>query len=220
MNFSPDRVAYAACVTTDISPQLDPKADFWRNAVPVHLRHDAHGNAVTGNDTEVRMAWTDDALHLLFLCQYEQLHLREGEPRIDAPTDELWLNDVAEIFIAAGASTPLRYMEFEVSPRGEWIALEIETRSPGQPVGRPLHAEAHFAASIDPAGKTWLSTMRIPFSAFDCAQPAPGMGFRMNLFISQGTKPVQLAWQPTRHASFHVPDAFGLLILSKQQQEG
>lgn len=220
MTLSAERIAQAAYVPSDLLPELNPSADFWRDAIPIDLRHDAYGNAITGNDTEVRIAWTDDALHLLFLCQYEQLHLRASKPLLDAPTEELWTHDVAEIFIAAGSDTPTRYAEFEVSPRGEWIALDIETRNPGQPVGQPLDAGAHFAASIYPAKKIWLGRMQIPFSALKCAQPGPGTQFGMNLFLSQGTKPVQLAWQPTMHASFHVPARFGSLILSSKETGG
>jgi hypothetical protein len=55
--------------------------------------------------------------------------------------------------------------------------------------------------------------MRIPYVAIDKGEAAVDDIFRINFFRSQGPKPVELAWQPPRQASFHAPEKFGTLRL-------
>jgi len=52
--------------------------------------------------------------------------------------DELWNFSVSEIFFASGDSRSTRYMEFEVTPKGHWVALafdspRVRTKASSQP---------------------------------------------------------------------------------------
>jgi hypothetical protein len=210
------RTTTATRVHSRFQPTLDPACDFWRTVASVSMDRDAHGLLVDGHHTEVRLAWNDEHLFVLFLCDYVDLNLRTGTPLLDAATQGLWNNDVAEIFISPGADTPVHYKEFEVSPRAEWISLEIETREDGRPEGAPLHSDARYEAQLDHHLKRWTGMMQISFNSIAPASPTAGMTFRVNLFRSQGPGPVELAWQPTKHRSFHVPSSFGTLILTDE----
>lgn len=209
--------AYAMRAYRHTTPDLDPLSDFWRTASSVFLNRNPFGFPATGHETEVRFSWTESTLCLLFDCKYDALHLRTEEPVLAGPTQELWEHDVAEIFIApdmaSDGASPRRYAEFEVSPRGEWLALQIETLLDGEPQAVPIQSGFHCDARIQQEESHWIALMQIPFSAIMDAQPAAGMRFRMNLYRSQGPVPVEVAWRPTFHQSFHVPSSFGDLFL-------
>jgi hypothetical protein len=56
--------------------------------------------------------------------------------------------------------------------------------------------------------------MRIPFSTIDSRPPRPGNMLRVNFFRSHGKGQSLIAWSPTMKSTFHVPEAFGTLLLS------
>jgi UDP-N-acetylmuramate dehydrogenase len=128
-------------------------------------------------------------------------------------TDELWQFGVTELFIGAGASgTP--YLEFEMTPGGEWVALHFE-----QPRKR---AEGYTELSAEPWRKKVC--MVIEEGRF-------GMEFSYELlrpFITAGALSLQCAassgsgvyglfpwWHTgTSPADFHQPDQFYRITLS------
>lgn len=215
---TPRDVAVAVRAHERAKPEQMLAWEYWRVAPEICFSHDSHGAAVPGHNTTVQMLWDAAFLTVRFTCKYKELHLRHGLPALDRPSDALWNHDVAEVFIAAGDAMPTRYAEFEVSPRGEWIALHIETTKAGAPAAVPLHDEARFAALIDHTRHTWHGLIQVPFSALMQNSPSVGTRFRLNLFRSQGPRPVELAWQPTLHPSFHVPERFGLLVLADKAE--
>ena len=53
-----------------------------------------------GYRTEVRTRWTKNNLYFLFVCPYEELHLKPA-PNTQKETNELWNWDVAEVFVGS-----------------------------------------------------------------------------------------------------------------------
>jgi hypothetical protein len=68
-------------------------------------------------------------------------------------------------------------------------------------------------ARIQQQQKIWYGSMRIPYASIEAGDARVGNVLRINFFRSQGTKPVEMAWQPPRQASFHAPEQFGTLKL-------
>lgn len=68
---------------------------------------------------------------------------------------------------------------------------------------------------IEADKSVWYAVMRIPFRAIDIGPPRPGFELRLGLFrIAGSAEPrTRHVWQPTRQATFHVPEAFGILRL-------
>ena len=81
-----------------------------------------------GHRTEIRSRWADKNLYLLFVCPYEELYAKP-DPSYTAETNKLWEWDVAEVFIGSDFQNIKRYTEFQVSPRGEWVDLDIDRGS-------------------------------------------------------------------------------------------
>ncbi|MGI8961292.1 MAG: carbohydrate-binding family 9-like protein [Bryobacteraceae bacterium] len=198
----------------DIAPETDPTSQFWRAAPAIVFNGDPFGKPVPGHRTEVRSRWTKANLYFLFICSYEQLNLKP-DPRTDVETNQLWNWDVAEVFIGSNFQNIRKYKEFEVSPKGEWVDLDIDLDSPHHEDGWTWNSGFRVAARIDESSKVWYACMRIPYSSVDAKPAARGNTLRVNFYRAQGPKAQHkaIAWQPTHKATYHVPEAFGVLTL-------
>jgi hypothetical protein len=198
----------------DVSLTTKPQSVFWRGALPVYAEVDAHGEAVPLYRTEVRSRWTKENLYLLYVCPYEELYLKPA-PDTVKETNKLWNWDVAELFVGSDFQDIRRYKEFEVSPQGEWIDLDVNLDLPNHEVGWTWNSGFQVAAWIDRKAKIWYGAMRIPFVALDQREPAAGNTFRANLFRTQGPpeRKTSVAWKAPMSDSFHTPERFGKLEL-------
>lgn len=212
-----DRIIPSKWAGTDPGLDTNPVSPFWRGSSPTYMDADAYGNPDPRYRTEVRARWTAHNLYFLFVCPYEELNLKPN-PNRSAETNELWNWDVAEVFIGADFKDIRRYKEFEISPQGEWVDLEIDLNKPHHEDGWKWNSGFQVSARIDEAAHVWYGAMKIPYSAVDNRVAAQGNILRINLFRSQGPGPArhQIAWSAPMSESFHVPERFGLLELVKK----
>ncbi len=199
---------------SDVALAADPSSSFWRGARAVYATRDTYGKPLPRYRTQIRSRWTKDNLYFLFICPYDTLYLKP-DPDVSTETFQLWDWDVAEVFIGSDFQNIRRYKEFEVSPQGEWIDLDIDLTTPHHEDGWKWNSGFQVSTRIDRAAKTWYAAMRIPFAAIDQRPPAAGATFRVNLFRTHGppTQRKYIVWQPTMSDSFHVPERFGILEL-------
>lgn len=200
----------------DTDLQADPQSPFWRQARSLIAANDNMGKETPGHRTEIRSRWTKDNLYLLFICPYEQLYLHP-DPSTEKETNTLWDWDVAEAFLGANFSDIKRYREYQVSPQGEWVDLDIDRERPLPEGGWLWNSGYRVVAKRDDAKKVWYGAMRIPFNSFDTRPAEAGREFRANFYRLQGPPPdrKRIAWRPTNNPSYHVPEAFGTLKLVK-----
>lgn len=200
----------------DIALETDPRSAFWRDSLPVYAEVDIHGTAAPRYRTEVRSRWTKNNLYLLYACPYHELHLKPA-PDIAKETNQLWNWDVAELFIGSDPQHIGRYKEFELSPQAEWVDLDINVDSPIHDIG--WNSGFQVAARIDRKAAIWYGAMRIPFTAIDSRTPTAGNLFRANLFRTEGPPGHQIliAWKAPMSDTFHVPERFGQLELTKRK---
>jgi hypothetical protein len=196
----------------DLPLTADPQAAAWKNVAGVFAENDSFGRPVPGLRTEIRSRWTDDNLYLLFICPFHELYLNPN-PSQSSETNKLWERDVAETFIGGDFQNVRRYREFQVSPKGEWVDLDIDRDSPLPEGGWRWNSGFTVTARIDEAAKVWYGAMKVPFRAIAPVAPKPGGELRINFYRFQGPDRKKLAWQPTNKDSFHVPEAFGRLRL-------
>jgi hypothetical protein len=204
----------------DVELGTDSQAAFWRGASSVYAEVDNRGLIVPGYRTQVRSRWTKSNLYLLFVCPYEELSLKPS-PNVKDETYGLWNWDVAELFIGSDFHNIRRYKEFELSPFGEWIDLDVNLDLPDHTVGWTWNSGFQVAARIDSKAKIWYGAMKIPFGAIDPRPAVVGRTFRVNLFRCQGPPGHRksIAWKAPMSETFHVPERFGRLVLAKGHLE-
>ena len=200
----------------DVPLNTDPQSLLWSAAQSVFMDADPHGNPVPGYRSEVRSRWSQRNLYFLFVCPYEQLNLKP-EPKTTVETNELWNWDVAEVFIGADFQDIRRYKEFELSPQGEWVDLDIDLHKAHHEGGWTWNSGFEVSARIDRENHVWYGAMKIPYAAIDSRAAAAGNRLRINFFRSQGPGPHrhEITWQAPMADTFHVPERFGLLELAK-----
>lgn len=198
----------------DFELTADPEAPHWKAIPGVFAERDQFGKPVPNHRTEIRSRWTERHLYLLYVCPYEELYLKP-DPSTTTETNKLWEYDVAEAFIGSDFRNIRRYKEFEVSPQGEWVDLDIDRDHPKPEGGWLWNSGFRVKARIDRAAKIWYAEMQIPFAAIDTRPPREGNRLRINLYRAQGPPPDRkfICWQPTGTRTFHTPEAFGHLIL-------
>lgn len=207
-------VTHSRRARADVALTADPQSPFWRGVAGVEMTKDRYGELVPGHRTNVRSRWTAQNVYFLFTCPYEQLHLKPN-PSTTAETNFLWEWDVAEVFIGADFDNINRYREFQVSPQGEWVDLDIDSNIQSRPLAWTWNSGFASRARLDRRRKIWYGEMRIPLAQIDSRPPSSGREFRVNFYRLQGPPPQRtyLTWQPTNTDSYHTPAAFGRLRL-------
>ena len=119
----------ATRVAQEIRLDARHPAPEWAKATPVTFCADWQGlNPDPERQTEVRALWTPTHLYLRFVCRYRELFVFD-DSGANGRRDQLWDRDVAEAFLQPDPSHPQHYKEFEVSPNGMWIDLDIGPRN-------------------------------------------------------------------------------------------
>ena len=203
-------------VKKDFPLTADPAAPQWKGAGAIYAENGPKGDPTPGHRTEVRSRWSDKNLYFLFVCPYESLNLKPN-PSATEETNKLWDWDVAEVFIGTDFKNIRHYTEFQVSPQGEWVDLDIDRDHPRPEGGWRWNSAFEVKARIDSDKKIWYGAMRIPIDKIDERRPEAGREMRINFYRLQGPGPVRkgIAWQATNAPSYHVPEAFGRLKLVK-----
>jgi hypothetical protein len=196
----------------DSSRNTHPESAFWKAAPKISFGADTYAKPLCGLETEVRSRWTSHHLYLLFICAYDTLNLKSAR-QTETETNELWNWDVVEAFLGSDFERIHVYKEFEVSPQGEWVDVDVGLTQPNHEKGWIWSSGFEAAARIETDTKTWYAFMRIPFIAIDSYPAAAGNVLRANFCRIQDPNHALISWQPTMCHTFHVPSAFGLLVL-------
>jgi alpha-galactosidase len=190
-----------------------PDGKDWAAASSISFCADWRGkDADPERATDVRILWSPETLFLRFECRYREIWVfDDSDP--NGRRDGLWDRDVAEAFLQPDHFGSRSYKEFEVSPNGFWVDLQIS-----EAPRRDLKSGLRCTARIDEIRRLWSAQVAIPMRSltlnFD-----PQKSWRANFFRAEGKDPSRayLAWQPTRtpQPQFHVPAAFGTLKFQK-----
>lgn len=205
-----EQTAAAVRMATDPDGEGFPTSSAWDLTIKLRFSADWQGkNADPERETEVRLLWTPKMLYLRFLAKYRTITVfPDAEP--NGRRDQLWDRDVAEVFLQPDSSNLRRYKEFEVSPNGFWIDLNI---APGEK--HDLQSGLQRRVVLSEANRTWVAELAVPMKSL-VARFDPAAKWKVNFYRVEGaTEPrFYAAWRPTRTPvpNFHVPEAFGELI--------
>lgn len=214
MDTAPVHQAIATFIDHDTTPETDPASLFWATASRIEFDSDFYGKPIPGHRTRVLLQWSKQNFYLLFVCPYQQLHLK-GDPSTSSETNELWNWDVAEVFIGDDFKNIRHYKEWEVSPQSEWVDLDVNLDNPPHEQGWVWQSGCEVAGRIDAGRQIWYGFMRIPWSSIDSRPPAAGNELRINFYRCQGADPDRkyINWSPVQRPNFHTPERFGTLKL-------
>ncbi len=187
-----------------------PADETWERASSIRYHQDWQGkNDDLLRETEARLLWTRETLYLRLLARYRSITVF-GDAEPDGRRDQLWDRDVAEVFLQPAGSDPKCYKEFEVSPNGFWIDLDI---APGKK--QDLKSELKRRASVDEKSKLWKAELALPMTSLT-PRFNPAEAWRVNFYRVEGPKEPRFyaAWRPTGTPvpNFHVPECFGELL--------
>lgn len=184
----------------------------WELAAPLRFNADWRGSNVDPDrETEVRVLWSPASLFLRFRAKFRVITVfPDAEP--NGRRDQLWDRDVVEVFLQSDPSIAKRYKEFEVSPNGFWIDLDIAPEAK-----RDLKSGLRRRVAVNETNKVWVAELAIPLkclvACFD-----PKATWRVNFYRVEGADEPRFysAWRPTMTLvpNFHVPEAFGELVFA------
>jgi len=189
-----------------------PMTLAWERAAPLLFDADWQGrNADPERETEVRLLWTVETLFLRFQARYRTITVfPDADP--NGRRDQLWDRDVAEAFFQPDRLHLRRYKEFEVSPNGFWIDLDI---APDEK--RDLKSQLRRRVVLNERSKIWTAELAIPMRSV-VALFDPTAAWRANFYRVEGAEEPRFysAWRPTGTPApnFHVPEAFGELVFA------
>ena len=203
----------AIYVSDKISLDAANAADEWKSAKPITFCSDWQGkNADHGLETQVRALWSREHLYLRFECRYRELFMFEDSDP-GGRRDHLWDRDVVEAFLQPAPSREGFYREFEVSPNGMWVDLDIF------PEGRrDLGSGLERSVWLDREHHVWSAELAIPMRALT-PEFDPAAEWRVNFFRVEGAREPRFysAWRATKtpQPNFHVPEVFGRLRFAR-----
>jgi len=200
----------------DAELSADPDSAFWKGIEGVVIDKSVLRPEMPKFRAEVRSRWTKDNVYFLFIGRYEKLTLN-AKPDLLKETYRLWEKDCFEVYLGADFEHINRYREFQMSPQGEFLDLDIDSSKPrpGYNGEQAWHSGMKVKARVDDKKKIWYGEMRIPITAVDHRPPKAGNEMRINLYRQDGEASNRdfLGWQPPGIWNPHHPEKFGTLRL-------
>jgi hypothetical protein len=200
----------------DFALTADPDSPHWKGVKPVAAAVDPFGKPAGANAFEFRTQWTKDNLYFLFSCPYASLNLKPN-PSTTEETNQLWNWDVTEVFIGSNFDAIDQYKELQVSPRGEWVDLDINRKNPRPDGGWKWNSGMTVKGRIDEGKKIWYGEMKIPLKSLDERPAKAGNEMRINIYRLSGDagQRISTMWVQTDSRSHHTPETFGRIALTK-----
>jgi uncharacterized protein (DUF362 family) len=195
-------------------PTIDGKPDdaAWSGAAAVEWTTDYAGK-VTPVATRARFLWKKGALYALWELASAGMNADASRP-VDVERSKLYEEDCVEMFLTPDAAKPTHYYEVELGPLGHFFDIDVDRAAHREDVA--WSSGATVAATHDEVAHTAI--IEAAFASPDVARAlAQGARLPLGLYRIEGKSPrTYLAWSPIFGAAkpnFHVPSAFGTLIL-------
>ncbi len=200
----------------------------WARVPPLSPFLLADGSGPAVQQTAVRLAWNDEALHVRFDCAD-----RDAWGTFSRRNDPIYQEEAVEVFLASNAADiadiadigdPTRYFEFEVSPKGtlfDAIVINPDSDRSTMQVDPAWDCPGLcWEAGTGEAAEDWWATLAIPWAALVPGRPRAPLPeiWRANFYRIERPRDGAAefsAWSPTltAPADFHQPARFGILDL-------
>jgi Carbohydrate family 9 binding domain-like len=184
----------------------------WSKATAVTFDTDTTGEA-TGIVTHARFLHGPSGLYGLWELERAGLSTDRTRPT-DVPRAKLYDEDCVEMFFTPDPAHPKRYLETEIGPFGHFLDVSVDREA--HTSSTAWSSRAHIATTQDAAAHR--ATIEAELTAPEIVQAlTSGAHLPFALYRMEGKSPDRhyLAWSPPRtaHPDFHVPEAFGTLVV-------
>jgi uncharacterized protein (DUF362 family) len=167
----------------------------------------------TNVKTTVRFAWSKDALWMRWELESAGMNVDDSKP-VDTERAKLYEEDCVELFLGQDPADRNKYWEIEVGPLGHFLDIAIDRTTKKSDVAWSSNSKITTKVDRDKKHVTIDVAVKSPDVL---AVLKKGAKLPLGLYRMEGQKPGRqfLAWSPTRTAKpdFHVPNAFGVLML-------
>jgi uncharacterized protein (DUF362 family) len=203
---------HAARLTGE-APKIDGQIDAaWAAGKPIVFATDWAGRT-TKTPTRVRVLWSPRGLYLLWELDAASTFTDLKRP-IDVERVDLYEENCVELFLAPDPANRRRYVEIELGPFGHFFDILVDrTKKPHS--DNAWSAGLRIGTARDEAKQHAVIEVAIEAPEV-LAALAAGAALPIGLYRMEGQgKRQYLAAFPTRtpKPSFHVPEAFGTLVL-------
>jgi hypothetical protein len=191
----------------------------WEELTPFPPFILADGSGPAKDQTTVRACYDADNLYVRYDCEDYDIW-GESTERDSAIYNE----EVVELFIGPGEDHPVHYYEFEVSPLGTMLDLEVYSPNLERQGLKGNFAwdcpGLQWSAERNDAANHWHAYMVIPWLSIGAKRDALPRTWRANFYRIErprGKDPEFSCWSPTltSPADFHKPARFGILKLAE-----
>ncbi len=194
----------------------------WTETEWISLTQRTNRENSQGLQTTVKVLYSDSGIYFLFLCEDEKL-----SASIDSHFEELWQEDVVEVFLWPDESEPV-YFEYELSPlnyelpilvsnndgvQSHWIPFDYSYKN-----DRKTQHETSVTDGEKASGSAiteWRGEFYIPFELLRPLKnifPESGTKWRANMYrIDYDHGPTAWTWQPYEN-NFHDIYNYGTLL--------
>jgi uncharacterized protein (DUF362 family) len=206
-------LAHAAALGTDLL-DVDGRDDdaAWARATPVAWDTDYAGNP-SGIRTRVRFLHSDTGLFVLW--QLDGAGLNTDLTRAtDVPRPRLYEEDCVELFFTPDAKRSGHYFETELGPFAHFFDVEVDLDA--HTSNTHWSSDVLVRATQNGAAHRAVIEAELRSPPFLPPNLLPGARLPLGLYRMEGVAPRHyLAWSPPRtpKPNFHVPDAFGTLVV-------
>jgi hypothetical protein len=205
----------------DFSITGDGTAENWGKTEWIKLTQRSNHENSNGLQTNVKVLYSDTGLYFLFHSEDKVL-----TATIDSHFQELWREDVVEVFLWPDQSEPV-YFEYEISPLNYELPILVSNNKGKQSHWIPVdysykdERKTRHMTSAEGGEKTsgasitkWIAEFYIPFELLRPLKnifPEPGTTWRANFYrIDYDRGPTHWSWQPYKN-NFHDYKNFGAI---------
>lgn len=202
-------------------PTINLSKNIWIKLPENHFKNATDGET-SSQTTEVKLKADDQYLSIEFNCQQNPFVAQNSYTKHNS---EMYNQEVFELFIAEGSTTPTRYLELEINPNNALFAGWIENPTKEAPKSCDFvsHEDAKIIHSVSKTADSWSGKMQIPWALLGGTKDIYRVNFYRIISLQSHAKPdwegtpatcAYLCWNPTMSGAvprFHRPEAFGIL---------
>ncbi len=214
---------------TKKSPVLKLNKKKFTETESLHFNHSVGGDPIE-EETWVAMKYDNDFLEIKFECRNNH---RLDQNHYVKDNSAMFNQEVFELFICKGKEVQGKYLEIQINPNNALFLAKITNRFKPKREYKIEYIDTKTSGVThtvekDTINDIWKGSLKIPLKVLEYPKPTKEAIYRLNMFrVISNVDHADKKWSHTTETStfacwnstmtptpqFHIPDAFGVLIL-------